>query len=249
MNHNQSIGIDRRIRLEWLEETARLYKEGLSAPEIASIMINEVGKYLSVNKSAVGRGSGEKAVSNLMKIWIRVPSELESLRDTAISLFNSTPREFHIALHWGMTCAVYPFWENVASQVGRLLKLQSNVTPAQVQRRMKEKYGERSTVKDATRRAIRSMYDWGVLEATDKQGIYKRGLALKIDIPKLNAWIAETLLYAHGNGSYSYKDILESPSLFPFQLMRLPVENLIAESSRLELLRYSLDDELLMLKT
>jgi len=68
--------------------------------------------------------------------------------------------------------AVYPFWASVATQVGRLLKLQGSVAAAHVQRRMRESYGERETVSRRVRFVLRSYVAWRVLRETGAQGVY-----------------------------------------------------------------------------
>ena len=69
-----------------------------------------------------------------------------------------------------MALAAYPFWGAVAAQTGRLLRLQGTVAAAQVQRRIKEGYGERDTVSRAARRVLRSFIDWRVLTDTATKG-------------------------------------------------------------------------------
>jgi len=248
MNNKSPIGIDRRIRLEWLEHTVELFDNGFSEPEISKALLNEVSGYLSVGKSTVSRGSGEKAVSNLLKIWIRVPAFLLPLRDAGLKMFSEFPREHHIVLHWGMTIAVYPFWGFVAAQTGRLLKLQKSVTPVQVQRRMKEYYGERPTVKDATRRALRSMGDWGVLKESNQKGVYLPGLLLSISHPHLISWLIEATLHTRPNRSAPLKELIESTTLFPFRITPVTAESLATNSPRLEILRHNLDDVLMILR-
>jgi excisionase family DNA binding protein len=44
------------------------------------------------------------------------------------------------------------------------------------------------------------------------------------------------------------KDLIDSPSLFPFRIRPIHAENLVAASSRLDLLRHGLDDDLVMLR-
>ena len=69
--------------------------------------------------------------------------------------------------------AVYPFWSSVATQVGRLLRLQGSAAAAQVQRRIREQYGERETVARRARYVLRSYLDWGVLQETGAPGVYR----------------------------------------------------------------------------
>ena len=248
MNQKQIIGIDRRIRLEWLEYTVELYKLKLSEKEITKALLNEVSGYLSVGKSSVSRGSGEKAVTNLMKIWIKVPNELTSLRNRGLQLFNDFPKDQHIVFHWGMTIAIYPFWGFVATHTGRLLRLQKTITPVQVQQRLKEHYGERPTIKDATRRALRSMADWEVLKESDKKGIYLNGLTIKLDNPKLVSWLLEATIHLLPRQAVSLKELINHPVLFPFNLRAISLKDLLENNSDLELQNYGLNEPMVLLK-
>ena len=72
-----------------------------------------------------------------------------------------------------MCIAVYPFFGTVADAVGRLLRLQGTAGAAQVQRRLRERFGERETVTHAARRILRAYIDWGILEETDQKGLYR----------------------------------------------------------------------------
>jgi hypothetical protein len=147
-----------------------------------------------------------------------------------------------------MVMAVYPFWSDVAVQVGRLLRLQGSAAAAHVQRRVREQYGERETVSRAARRVLRSYLDWGVLQETGTKGIYTVGTALAVDDSRLIAWLAEASLHARANGSTPLKDLIDGPSFFPFRIKPVHAESLVAASSRLDILRHGVDDDLVMLK-
>jgi hypothetical protein len=144
--------------------------------------------------------------------------------------------------------AVYPFWAGVAVQVGRLLRLQSSAAAAHVQRRVREQYGERETVSRAARRVLRSYLDWGVLQKAGAKGIYTAGPTLAVDDSRLIAWLAEASLHARANGSAPLKDLIDGPDLFPFRIKPIHAESLAAASSRLDILRHGLDDNLVMLR-
>jgi hypothetical protein len=170
------------------------------------------------------------------------------LRVEGLELLKRVPRRDHLAIHWGMVMAVYPFWSGVATQTGRLLRLQGSAAAAHVQRRVREQYGERETVSRAARRVLRSYLDWGVLQETGAKGIYSAGTTLAVEDSRLIAWLAEASLHARANGSAPLKDLIDSPSLFPFRIKPVHAESLVAASSRLDLLRHGLDDDLVMLR-
>ena len=142
--NNQMIGFSQRVRLEWLEQTANLVLAGNDKPTI-----NEALQELLKDKVSIGsqadRGNREKVITILLKVWLNVPPELEPFRVSGLELLTRLHCKDHIAVHWGMVMAVYPFWAAVASHVGRLLKLQGSAAATHIQRRMREQYGERET--------------------------------------------------------------------------------------------------------
>jgi len=246
------IGFSQRVRLEWLAQTANLVLAGND-----KAAINEALQELLKDKVSVGglsKGSNRnKTISILRKVWVTTPEELIPLRNDGLSFLSTqssslTPHHLSIAIHWGMVMAVYPFWSCVATQTGRLLRLQGSAAAAHVQRRVREQYGERETVSRAARRVLRSYLDWGVLKETGAKGIYSAGATLAIDDSRLIAWLAEASLHARANGSAPLKDLIDSPSFFPFRIKPVRAENLVAASSRLDLLRHGLDDDLIMLR-
>lgn len=127
------------------------------------------------------RGNRDKIVTILLKTWITVPPDIEMLRVEGLRLLKILPRQNHMAIHWGMVMAAYPFWSGVAVQVGRLLKLQGAAAATHIQRRVRERYGERETAARAARRVLRSYLDWGVLQETGSRGIYCIGATQPID--------------------------------------------------------------------
>lgn len=245
-NRFSQIGLDRLIRLAWLEKTSSLALAGNDNTSIKSILQTDLQGAFHSNNIDV-RGSIDKTITILLKIWLKVPSELALLRDDGLDILKRLPRHQRIAVHWGMVMAVYPFWSSVAMQVGRLLRLQGSVAAAQVQRRVREQYGERETVFRRARYALRSYLDWGVLQETGAKGGYSAGATLVVDDSRLIAWLAEASLHARANGSAPLKDLIGHPSLFPFQLAHISAEHLASLSPRLNILRHGLDDDLVML--
>lgn len=241
------IGFSQRVRLEWLEQTANLVLAGNDKAAVNDALQERLKDKVSVGGEAE-RGNREKIITILLKAWLTVPTELEALRVEGLELLKRVPRHDHLPIHWGMVMAVYPFWSGVALQVGRLLRLQGSAAAAHVQRRVREQYGERETVSRATRRVLRSYLDWGVLIETGTKGIYSAGTMIAVDDPRLIAWLAEASLHARANGSAPLRDLVDSPSLFPFQLKSVHAESLLAASPNLDIVRHGLDNNLVMLR-
>ncbi|MDX9975491.1 MAG: hypothetical protein RBU21_21070 [FCB group bacterium] len=240
------IGIDRLVRLAWLEQTASLVLGGGTAADIKSSLQTDLCSAFRSARPAE-RGSLGKTITILMKVWKTTPPDLVELKEAGLDLLHRMPKSERMAVHWGMTMAVYPFWANVAAQVGRLLKLQGAVTASQVQRRMREQYGERETVSRRTRYALRSFVDWGVLRETDCKGTYEPLAGETIVNVDLAVWLIEAVLQSGVSGSTTLKGLIDSAALFPFRLPRLSHGDLAAFSQRLEVITHNLDEELVVL--
>lgn len=246
------IGFSQRIRLEWLEQTANLVLAGNDKAAINDALQEMLKDKVSVGGCSKG-SNRNKVISILRKIWVTTPDDLIPLRNDGLAFLSTqssvlSPHHLSIAIHWGMVMAVYPFWSGVATQTGRLLRLQGSAAAAHIQRRLREQYGERETVSRAARRVLRSYLDWGVLQETGAKGIYSAGATLAIDDSRLIAWLVEASLHARANSSAPLKDLIDSPRLFPLRIKPIHAENLVAASSRLDLLRHGLDNDLIMLR-
>jgi len=147
-----------------------------------------------------------------------------------------------------MVLATYPFWGAVATHAGRLLRLQGTAAATHVQRRVREEYGERETVSRAARRVLRSFIDWGVLNETGDKGVYSQGKQYSVEEPRLIAWMVEASLRSRKSDSAPINEILDSPSIFPFNLMHVNSEHLASISPRLNSLRHGLNADLVMLR-
>jgi hypothetical protein len=217
MSRNIPIGFSQLIKLAWLDFTAQQKLKGHSQTEIRAALDEFLSDQVSVGSNA-RRSSRQKAISILSKIWVNVPQSLESFRDEGLALFKRLP-DSHIALHWGMAIAVYPFFAMAAENVGRLLRLQNDVSTVQLQKRMREKMGERETVARATRQLIRCWEQWGVLTDTDKKGRYTATKTHTITDAQLTTWLLEgALIASEGQSAVLHNLVNYTPGLFPFSL-------------------------------
>jgi hypothetical protein len=241
------IGFSQRVRQEWFERTVNLILAGSDKPAITEGLQELLRDKVSVGGQAV-RGNREKIITILLKTWLTVPVGLELLRDTGLDLIKRLPRCDHMVVHWGMVSAVYPFWAGVASQTGRLLRLQGAAGAAHVQRRVREQYGERDTVSRAARRVLRSFVDWDVLRESGVSGVYESAHPIAVDDRDLAAWLIEAMLLSGASGPATLKSLIDSTALFPFRLPRISAGELVASSKRLDIITHSLDEELVVLK-
>ena len=243
MKSDIPIGVDRRLQLAWLESTASLYLSGTPPREISTALREMLGDKLSIGTPG-GRGTLEKTITILIKIWATTPKELHPLRDDGLKLLQAASNESKEAIHWGMTMAVYPFWGIVADITGRLLRLQGSTTIAQILRRIKEQLGERQTVTRAAQRIVRSYVDWHVLLDTSEIGIYRMAPQIIINDERLAAWMIEAVLRSGGTVSAPLKVAINSAAIFPF---KIGAPLVLPPTGRVELHRQGLDEDILIL--
>ena len=244
MKREGQIGFSQRIHLDWLEYTANLVLAGNAREDIAAALSERLKEKLSVGNQPE-RGNRDKAITILTKVWVTVPRKLQSLRDEGLEHLRCRDPSDRVLVHWCMCMAVYPFFGTVADAVGRLLRLQGTAGAAQVQRRLRERFGERETVARAARRILRAYIDWGVLVETDEKGLYRGAGKRVIDDASLAVWAIKALLLASGDNPRSASALLHGPHLFPFDIA-LPSVGELEASEALEIFRHGIDQEVLI---
>ena len=244
MKRGGQIGFSQRIHLDWLEYTANLVLAGNPREEIVAALGERLKEKLSVGNQPE-RGNRDKAITILTKVWVTVPRELQSLRDEGLDHLRSRGPSDRMLVHWCMCMAVYPFFGTVADAVGRLLRLQGTAGAAQVQRRLRERFGERETVARAARRILRAYIDWGVLLETGEKGLYRGAAKRAVDDRSLAVWAIKARLFAVGDNPRSASALLRGPHLFPFDVV-LPSMRELEACEALEISRHGLDQEVLI---
>ena len=238
------IGFSQRIRLDWLEYTANLVLAGNPREEIVAALGERLKEKLSVG-SQPERGNRDKTITILTKVWVTVPRELQSLRDEGLDHLRCRGPGDRMLVHWCMCMAVYPFFGAVADAVGRLLRLQGTAGAAQVQRRLRERLGERETVARAARRILRAYIDWGVLVEAGEKGLYRGAPRRTVDDAPLGVWVIKAMLFAAGDNPRSASALVRGPHLFPFDVV-VPSARALETCEDLEISRHGLDQEVLI---
>jgi hypothetical protein len=246
MSRRLVVGFSQRIQLDWLEFTANQLLAGFTRQEIQTLLDDLLKDKLSVGSNSKSSGRS-KAISILLKIWVAVPPQLEPLRNEALELLLTTPYHQHLAIHWGMTMAVYPFFGIVAENAGRLLRLQGQFAAGSIQRRIKEQLGDRETVSRATQRVLRCFVDWGVLQDTREIGVYQPASVYLVNNRKIATWLIEAALIASNSNSQAIGVIIQAPALFPFMISPINPRDLEA-NQRLEFFHQGLDEKMVMLR-
>ena len=245
---HETLGIKQTLRYEWMQKTTNLLLSGLDAKTIRA----ELHEFLAERKGdgsiqERGKTSRAQVVNMLMNIWITPNEELIGFRDRLLLLLKSTPGS-EISVHWAMISAAYPFWFNVATQVGRLLNLQDQVTLLQITNRLKEEYGDRQTVCRYTRCVVRSFIAWGVLNDLKVKGCYEGAKPIAVNDHQSVVLLLEAALHTNSEGKGALTTLLNTPAYFPFQIQAISGD-LISQLSgnNIDALRFEFGDEMVKL--
>jgi hypothetical protein len=239
MKRAATIGFDRRLRQEWLDAIASKRTAGATVPEL-----RKYGHKL-LRGECPGDEARGKTLTVLFHLWVDVPAIAVALRDGAGKLLADLDPKHRIALHWGLGLATYPFFRDTADATGRLLALQDSVSLAQIQRRLAERWGQRSTAERAAQRIVRSWIDWGVLRESKQRGTYIASKPIDLAGP-LASWMVEAMLVGADAESQAVAHARKAPQLFPFDLKVSAHE--LRRAPRLVVHRQGVDEDVVMLR-
>jgi hypothetical protein len=116
-----------------------------------------------------------------------------------------------------MLSASYPFFVDVAGLIGKSLNLNGEVALSQVMRRLVDGWGDRSTLRPATQRLVRSMVQWGVLRDGGKVGSFLAPVKKITVSPRIAELLVEGLLVAMQRGM-PLPQLVSHPAVFPFDV-------------------------------
>lgn len=236
------IAFNRRLRASWLREGLRLLADGADRAAWIERMQD------LVKETNPGRDSATKSMRYLRHVWIETGSA-DTLRHDAIGLYRSRPSEkASILLSWGMAIAAYPFLNDVASTLGRMLRVQPEVKLEQLLRKLSETYGERETVRRSGRYALAAITDFGFVKHAGTAGCYVPGKPLKPDDKSLSGWLLRAWFAATGSPAVIDRVVMAgAPSLAFFDAPALISDSI--EAGVLVPERLSFSQEVLRLAT
>lgn len=233
----------RKVRAVWLEQGMALAAQGLAWKDAKSALVEPVAA------ENPGAETIRKVLEHVRRIWFDPPDNCAALRSAALALFRSGDSQAtRTLLNWGMAIAAYPFVGSVGEALGRLLKLQHEANLADIQRRLREQYGDRDSVSRITRYDVSSFLDWGVIAEAKKAGAYISGKKAQPKNVEQFAWLVEAVLISRNKNQMVFSEIRNHPALFPFILDALDV-SVLKRNSRLRLERQSLNQEIIFLET
>lgn len=214
MSRKETLGFDRKLELAWLDAAAAAAARGDDVATAREQLFAVLDGVVAGDGPHSGRG---KTITVLSRIWL-APA-LTDLGKRAISALDgaASPAE-RLAIHWAMCAATHPFFVDVVAAVGRLVRMQGDVSQAQVTRRVAETWGDRSTLHRAVQRVCRSLIAWGVLQETEVRGVYRLAPGTRAVRGASARLLVEAVLVGGRNEAAPLADIVRHPALFPFDV-------------------------------
>jgi hypothetical protein len=211
------IGFDRRIELDWLDETAGQMVQQSDPAAVRAHLLTYLAPVIQ------GAEAREKTALVLTRIWVK-PRLASHLRDEALHLVPTILPAERLWLHWGLTLLAFPFFRDVVATAGRLLRLYDQCSMSQVTDRMVATWGERTTLVRATQRVLRSCVAWGTLVEGTPTGTFRAGRIQQTTTPLLRDWLLEAVLRAHETEGVAADVLPRLPEIYPFNVTIAPYE-------------------------
>ena len=233
------VGLDRPIKLEWMDILANKLRTERNWKVLRQYMHDVL------SPERPNYESRRKNITVLFRIWVSLPEEQLEMRERAIELFSKEGGANHLYIHWGMTLMAYPFFRDVVCIIGKLLSLQGDVSLPQIQRRIAELWGQRSTASIAARKIVRMMANWGVLGESMVQNTYVSTSPLRVSDDGA-IWLVEALLQAEQSKSMPLNTLQSAPTAFPFKV-NIAHSQLI-QSNKLEIVRQGFNTDVIRIQ-
>lgn len=225
----------RKVRMLWLEQALALAASGADWESARAALEPEVAA------ENAGKETIRKVLEHIKRIWFEPPPEAAALLQDALML-SRRPEISAKLLCWGMAIAACPFVGSVAENLGRLIRLQGKAPREDVQRRMREQYGDREYVNRITRFTISSFRDWGVVGKDGSLGDYSPGQVMRPNSVEMMIWLIEALMVSRSRNQLMLSEVFSHPALFPVS-MELFNPQMIQEGSRLKMGRQGLNQD------
>lgn len=212
---SEVIGFDRPLRRDWLDFLAATLASAANGQEALRATRQLVGQ--TVADPGNPHGAAGKTMTLLRRIWVDVPAEHHATRDRAAASVASSGPDDRLAIHWAMCELAYPFYLDVAGEVGRALHVQEVVTLGFIRTRLAERWGSRGTLPPATQRLLKMWEQWGVLRPLDNRGEYDAVTPAAV-LPSTAAIVCEARVRASATRVLDIESLQRAADLFPFVL-------------------------------
>lgn len=201
------IGMNRAVKLEWLNKTADLVRQGLDDKTIRA----ELQEYLSYEIDSAVNLKNTRTI--LLQTWVYTPEEHLGIRKEALALVEKGGINA-LAGHWSMLLVTYPVFADACSLIGKLSNMQDTFTTTWLQQKLFEIWGERGTLVYSVGRMLQTLKFLGVVEPV-KTSIFKIKKQ-ELTSPKAIEVLLTAILLLKEKAYYDVSELSCIPKLFPF---------------------------------
>jgi len=236
-----SIGFDKHIKIEWLDQIALWVAQGKSRSEIHTLVDEYLSPYIK------GPTSLRKTKNVLFGVWVNTNDKNKAFKAQGVELLKSCcSQQERLAIHWGLAVASYPFFASLSRLIGRLLRLQDDLYNKELVRRSVEQHGDTESVRRATVRLLQSFGSWEVL-VSDTKSCFHPSSQINLENPELVTWLMASVLFSDERGRLTVDDLLSDPMWFPFEITKSTFQ--VSQSRSLEIVHQGVGSTLLALKS
>lgn len=198
---------DRGLRPEWLDAALRLAKQQHDPKDFFDLLD------IALRDDIPQLVARHKTRTTLAHIWFAPPEQARAL--IAWATAHEAETADRRALHLGAILATYPFFGDACAQIGRQLALNQTVHTTDIRRRLRARWGDRSTIDVSARRVVWTLRAFGVLSGGLGQAI--SGLRQPIQVePPIQPWLVDALLLTRQIDEVDAREIQKAPELFMF---------------------------------
>lgn len=202
------VGLSRPIKIEWLNKTVELIKEGKTTDEISK----ELKFYLSFEVK--DETNLNKTRSSLIKIWVKTPDEYNEIKEHALKIYDNENTN-RLLVHWCMMLLVYPVFSDTTSLIGKMADIQGTFTTSWLKQKLLDLWGERTTLLYSVDKILQTLKNIGAIENI-KQGEYKiKNYEIQNEAEK--SLIVMTIIAMKIKAYYEVTELSEISQMFPFK--------------------------------
>jgi hypothetical protein len=234
------IGFDRHLELHWLDAVASWAAAGASEAEIKAHFADLLA---TIDQGEVAK---RKNRTVLTAVWLRVSVGLEAFHRAGLALLPAATPAERTAIHFGRCMVAYPFFAFIATQTGRLLGLQGDVSSSDIYRRVAERYGDRSRARRSAQHVLSTLTAWRLLDPL-RAGDYVAKTPLAIDNRQLIGWLMEAQLRSTGQEAAPLSALLAHPVFFAFRFPSIAPGEFVRANPRFDSLQQGLNADLVVL--
>ena len=203
----EAIGFLHALKLDWLQRTSDLCREGKSSEEIRAV----IERFLPGDVAS--RFMQIKIQRMLLELWVNPDEELEPIRTLALTDLELVATE-QLAFQYALLLTHYPIFADAAGYIWKIVSMQDSFTTKWLRTRLYERWGERDIINAVTRYILQTMVDIGCIRR-HQTGIYSSEVVQLTNPKAIQALVIALLTIKK---TYLDLSVLStSAHLFPFR--------------------------------